>query len=59
MQRNSCSEDNILLQDCLQTFPENVKVVIIKIPKTNSYLEYLLQQLRAVVSDDTIYCGGR
>ncbi|MEI6896679.1 MAG: methyltransferase [Psychromonas sp.] len=54
MQRNNCSTDNILLQDCLQDFPENVKVVLIKIPKTNSYLEYLLQQLRAVISADTI-----
>ncbi|PKG40045.1 methyltransferase [Psychromonas sp. Urea-02u-13] len=54
MQRNSCSEDNFLVQDCLQAFPENVKVVLIKVPKTNSYLEYLLQQLRAVVSEDTI-----
>jgi len=54
MQRNNCPTDNILLQDCLQAFPENVKVVLIKVPKTNSYLEYLLQQLRAVVSEDTI-----
>jgi 23S rRNA (guanine1835-N2)-methyltransferase len=54
MQRNNCNENNFLVQDCLQAFPENVKVVLIKVPKTNSYLEYLLQQLRAVVSADTI-----
>lgn len=54
MQRNHCAEDNILLQDSLQEFPKNVKVVLIKIPKTLSYLEYLLQQLREVISEDTI-----
>ncbi|WP_028866057.1 methyltransferase [Psychromonas aquimarina] len=54
MQRNNCPEHNILLQDSLQSFPENVKVVLIKVPKTLSYLEYILQQLRSVVSPDTI-----
>ncbi|PKF63621.1 23S rRNA (guanine(1835)-N(2))-methyltransferase [Psychromonas sp. psych-6C06] len=54
MQRNNCATENILLQDCLQTFPENVKIVLIKVPKTNAYLEYLLQQLRTVVAPDTI-----
>ncbi|WP_413699331.1 methyltransferase [Psychromonas sp. KJ10-10] len=54
MQRNNCNEENFLIQDCLQTFPENVKVVLIKVPKTNAYLEYLLQQLREVISADTI-----
>ncbi|AGH81425.1 rRNA (guanine-N(2)-)-methyltransferase [Psychromonas sp. CNPT3] len=54
MQRNRCIEENLLLQDSLQSFPENIKVVLIKIPKTNAYLEFLLQKLRAVISADTI-----
>jgi len=54
LQRNNCSEENILIQDSLQNFPENVKIVFIKIPKTLSYLEFLLQQLRAVLSPETI-----
>jgi 23S rRNA (guanine1835-N2)-methyltransferase len=54
LQRNNCSEENIVLQDALQDFTTNVKIVLIKVPKTLSYLEYLLQQLRKVVSQDTI-----
>jgi len=54
LQRNNCSEENILIQDSLQSFPTNVKIVFIKIPKTLSYLEFLLQQLRAVLSPETI-----
>lgn len=54
MQRNNCPENNILLQDALQRFPKNVKIVLIKVPKTLAYLEYLLQQLREVISPETI-----
>lgn len=54
MQRNNCLENNILLQDSLQSFPKNVKIVLIKVPKTLAYLEYLLQQLREVISPETI-----
>lgn len=54
LQRNNCAEENILIQDSLQSFPKNVKIVFIKIPKTLSYLEFLLQQLRAVLSPETI-----
>lgn len=54
MQRNNCPTEQFLIQDSLQQFPENVKVVLIKVPKTNAYLEYLLQQLHAVVAPDTI-----
>ena len=43
MQRNNCPEANILLQDSLQDFAKNVKIVLIKIPKTLSFLEYQLQ----------------
>ena len=54
LQRNRCSEENILIQDSLQAFPKNIKIVLIKIPKTLAYLEYLLQQLRDVLSPTTI-----
>ncbi|WP_435237388.1 methyltransferase [Psychromonas sp. PT13] len=54
MQRNNCPEDNILLQDSLQEFPRNVQVVLIKVPKTLSHLEYTLQQLSKVISKETI-----
>ena len=54
LQRNNCAEENIQIQDSLQSFPKNVKIVFIKIPKTLSYLEFLLQQLRAVLSPETI-----
>ena len=54
MERNRCSDDNLLLQDSLQAFPKNIKIVLIKVPKTLSYLEYLLQQLTTVISPDTI-----
>ncbi|WP_372881102.1 methyltransferase [Psychromonas sp.] len=58
MQRNRCSEENVLLQDSLQPFPENTKIVLIKIPKTLSYLEYLLQQLQSVLTSETIVIGA-
>ncbi len=54
MQRNRCIESHLLLQDSLQSFPENIKVVLIKIPKTNAYLEFLLQKLQGQISADTI-----
>ncbi|MFT6925728.1 MAG: 23S rRNA (guanine1835-N2)-methyltransferase [Psychromonas sp.] len=54
MQRNRCSEENVLLQDSLQPYPENVKIVLIKIPKTLSYLEDILQKLHAVITPGTI-----
>ncbi|MCG6200565.1 methyltransferase [Psychromonas antarctica] len=54
MQRNNCSEENIVVQDSLQNFPSNVKIVLIKIPKTLSYLEFLLQKLREVITPETI-----
>ena len=54
MQRNRCPEENILLQDSLQDFAKNVKIVLIKVPKTLSYLEYLLQKLHDVISPETI-----
>jgi len=54
MQRNNCPDDNILLQDSLQEFPRNVQVVLIKIPKTLSHLEFTLQQLSKVISKETL-----
>lgn len=54
MQRNNCPADNILIQDSLQSLPKNVKIVLIKVPKTLAYLEFLLQQLRDVLSPETI-----
>jgi 23S rRNA (guanine1835-N2)-methyltransferase len=58
LQRNHCPEDNILLQDSLQSMPKNVKLVLIKVPKTLAYLEYLLQQLHHVISPETIIVGA-
>ncbi|WP_354625526.1 methyltransferase [Psychromonas sp. MME2] len=54
MLRNNCPENNILIQDSLQKIPNNVKIVLIKVPKTLAYLEYLLQQLREVITPDTL-----
>lgn len=54
MQRNNCSEENLLIQDSLQSLPTNVKIVLIKVPKTLAYLEFLLQQLREVLSPETL-----
>ncbi|TEW55338.1 methyltransferase domain-containing protein [Psychromonas sp. RZ22] len=54
MQRNRCGPESLLIQDSLQSLPTNAKVVLIKVPKTLSFLEYQLQQLSAVISDDTI-----
>ena len=54
MQRNRCAQENIILQDSLQSFPDNVKIVLIKIPKTLSYLEEILQKLHAVITPETI-----
>lgn len=54
MQRNRCEPENLLIQDSLQPLPINAKVVLIKVPKTLAFLEYQLQQLSAVISEDTI-----
>ena len=54
MQRNQCDPDNLLIQDSLQALPDNVKVVLIKVPKTLSFLEHQLQQLSTVIGKDTI-----
>ncbi len=54
MTRNDCTTDNMLIQSSLQLFPHNVKIILIKIPKTLAYLEFLLQQLSTVISPDTL-----
>jgi len=54
MQRNQCSTETLLIQDSLQALPKNVKVVLIKVPKTLALLEFQLQQLSAVISKETI-----
>lgn len=54
MQRNRCEPESLLIQDSLQSYPTNAKVVLIKVPKTLALLEYQLQQLSSVISADTI-----
>lgn len=54
MQRNQCVTETLLIQDSLQALPNNVKVVLIKVPKTLSFLEYQLQQVSKVIDKDTI-----
>ena len=54
MQRNHCKGDNLLLQDSLQDLPTNVKIVLIKVPKTLSHLEFTLQQLCHVITPETL-----
>jgi len=54
MQRNHCEAERLLIQDSLQALPNNVKVVLIKVPKTLALLEYQLQQLSAVINKETI-----
>ena len=58
LQRNRCSEENVIIQDVLQEFPSNVKIVFIKIPKTLSFLEFELQKLKDVLSEDCIVIAG-
>ena len=54
MQRNQCVTETLLIQDSLQALPNNVKVVLIKVPKTLSFLEYQLQKVSKVIDKDTI-----
>jgi 16S rRNA G1207 methylase RsmC len=54
MQRNQCKSTNFLLQDSLQDLPTNVKIVLIKVPKTLSHLEFTLQQLCHIIKPETI-----
>ncbi|WP_409439583.1 methyltransferase [Psychromonas sp. GE-S-Ul-11] len=54
MQRNQCPTETLLIQDSLQPLPTNAKVVLIKVPKTLSFLEHQLQQLSTVINKDTI-----
>ncbi|MDA7747040.1 methyltransferase [Psychromonas sp.] len=54
MQRNQCLPETLLIQDSLQELPTNVKVVLIKVPKTLSFLEYQLQQLSTAINEETI-----
>lgn len=54
MQQNHCAMDRIIMQDSLAELTNNVKVVLIKIPKTLSFLEYQLQQLAKVINKDTL-----
>lgn len=54
MQQNHCNMDQILMQDSLAELTKNVKVVLIKVPKTLSYLEYQLQKLSKVLTPDSI-----
>jgi len=54
LQRNRCVAERIIIQDCLQEMAKNVKVVLIKVPKTLALLEYQLQELSKVLHKDTI-----
>jgi len=54
LQRNHCSLENIILQNSLEEMTNNVKVVLLKVPKTLALLEYQLQQLHKVIDKDTI-----
>jgi len=54
MQRNQCEPETLLIQDSLHALPKNVSVVLIKVPKTLSFLEYQLQELSKVISKETI-----
>ena len=54
LQRNRCVAERIIIQDCLQEMAKNVKVVLIKVPKTLALLEYQLQALSKVLHKDTI-----
>ena len=54
LQRNRCVPERIIIQDSLQEMTNNVKVVLIKIPKTLAFLEYQLQELSKVINKDTI-----
>jgi len=54
MLRNNFTPDNMQLQNSLQPLPENVKIILIKIPKTLAFLEFLLQKLSTVISADTL-----
>ncbi|MDX1676385.1 methyltransferase [Arsukibacterium sp.] len=38
----------------LETLPENADIVLIKLPNNHSYLSFILSQLAAIVSPDTI-----
>lgn len=54
MSRNNCKTDNVHINNSLEAFPKNVKIILIKIPKKLAYLEFLLQQLSTIISADTI-----
>jgi len=54
LQRNRCETERIIIQDSLQEMTNNVKVVLIKVPKTLAFLEYQLQELSKVINKDTI-----
>ena len=54
LQLNRCATEQIIIQDSLQEMTNNVKVVLIKVPKTLAFLEYQLQVLSKVISKDTI-----
>jgi 16S rRNA G1207 methylase RsmC len=58
MQRNRCVSESLLIQDSLHPLPDNVNVVLIKVPKSLAFLEYQLQQLSEVIKPDTIIVGA-
>ena len=58
LDENELSTEQVKVQDCLAALPENVDLVLIKIPRTLSLLEHQLAMLSHVVTPNTTIIAG-
>ena len=57
-QKNNIEMSNISFLTPYEDFPEDIDLIILKIPKVNRYLEFLLHKLNTYYSSDTSFIAG-
>ena len=53
-EQNQLSPSKLQQQNSLDAYPQHPDIVLLKLPNNHSYLQYILQQLAAVVSPQTL-----
>ncbi len=57
-EQNGLSNDNLTLLTSLDKLPENIDIVLFKIPKSKALLCYQLNQIKQQLSDDVIFIAS-
>jgi len=56
--QNQVSTSNLTFLSPYEVFPQDIDLIILKIPKVNRYLEFLFHKLNNLYSDNTSFIAG-